>query len=121
MIVKRQVGSDQERNAMIHGFTILFPKGWSMALLPSFVYCGVKLSGAFEAEVQHREAGVPSFPEHFGSVCSAGKQYEAAKAKEAERRWLRKPPGKRTEFSALSVDHPFKPDWDKILWVRCYP
>lgn len=118
MIIKRQVGSNDERDAMFHGYTMLFPKGWSMALLPSFVYCGVKLTGVFEAEVQHREAGVPSFPEHYGSVCPAGARHEDAKAKEGERRWLRKPPGKRIDFTALSVDYPFKPEWGRLLGVR---
>lgn len=117
LIVKQQVGSDEDRNAMFHGYSILFPKGWSMALLPSFVYCGVKLTGMFEAEVQHREAGVPSFPEHYGSICSAAIQYEDAKAKDAERRWLRQPPGKRIDFLALRVDHPFRPDWSRVLRV----
>lgn len=115
MLIKRQVGTIEERNATFHGFSVVFPKGWSMALLPSFAYCGAKLVGISESEVQHREAGVPSFPEHYGSVCLAAKDHENAQAKEAERRWLRKPPGKRTEFSALNVGHPFKPDWNELI------
>lgn len=118
LIVKRQIGSEQERSAMFHGYTILFPRGWSMMFLPSFVYCGVKLVGVSEAEAIHREAGIPSFPEHYGSVCAAGKQSEDTAARDTERRWLRKPPGKRIDFSALDVDQPFKPDWESLFRVR---
>lgn len=119
LLIKRQTGSNDDRATMFHGYTIIFPKGWAMALLPSFIYCGVKLAGVKEGQILHREAGIPSFPEHFGAVCRAGQRYEDDVAVEAERRWLKRPPGKRTDYATLKVDWPFKPDWTAVLLVCC--
>jgi ribonuclease P/MRP protein subunit POP1 len=70
-----------------------------------------------ERRNQYREAGVPSFPEHYGAVCPAGTQWEAEQARAAETRWLRKPPGKRPEYSTLGTKWPFKPDWSALVRV----
>lgn len=86
-----------------------------MAMLPSFSYCNVRIGGIAQRRVQYREAGAPSFPEHFGSVCEAGAASQLEQAKEEERRWLRKPPGKRPEYSTLGTEWPFRPDWSAIL------
>lgn len=120
ILVKRTVpcGNPGEESLAFHGYTLLFPRGWSMALLPSFVYCNVKLGGFIERRVQYREAGTPSFPEHFGSVCAAGALWEDEQAATAERLWLRKPPGKRPEYSILGTKWPFQPDWNAVLLVR---
>ena len=92
-----------------NAYTMIFPRGWAQALLHSVVYTATMLGGLEERRAQHREAGVPCFPEHFGNVCGAGKDFEASVAKEDERRWNRKPPGKR-------IDHPtWTPEWDKVL------
>lgn len=119
MLVKRTVpsGMQGEEAAAFHGYTLLFPRGWSMAFLPSFVYCNVRLGGIAERCVQYREAGTPSFPEHYGSVCLAGASWEEEQAVNAERRWLRKPPGKRPEYSLLGTKWPFRPDWNVVLSV----
>lgn len=116
-LIKRSVASaaSNEATKAFHGFTLLFPQGWSMAFLPSFMYCGALLGGHRERSDQYREAGLPSFPEHFGSVCAAGASWEAEKAATAEERWLRKPPAKRTQYSTTGIKWPFRPDWQAVL------
>lgn len=119
MIIRRSVQSRApERHAdSFQGFTLLFPRGWAMAFLPSFVHCGVRVGGLSERCVQHREAGIPSFPEHYGASCPAGAAWEAERARSDEERWLRRPPGKRPEYSTLGNMSPFKPDWQSVLSV----
>ena len=80
-----------------------------MPILQSIVYSGTLIGGLRERQVQFRESGRPSFPEHFGSVCIAGQQREDDRAEEDQARWRRKPPGKRAS------DPTFKPDWNRIL------
>lgn len=96
----------------MHGYTLLLPRGWSQYLLTSFTYAGCLIAGLAERRVQHRESGVPAFPEYFGAVCKAGKEWEDRKASEEKIRWDRKPPGKRPEYGLLGTPFPFKPDWN---------
>ncbi|GMK55217.1 hypothetical protein CspeluHIS016_0202730 [Cutaneotrichosporon spelunceum] len=98
-----------------HGWTLLVPHGWSMAFLPSFVYCNSRLAGVVERRNRSREAGVPSFPEHYSSVCHASDAWETQQSQEDQVRWLRKPPGKRPEFSVLGTRWPFRPVWSEVL------
>ncbi|BEI85520.1 hypothetical protein CcaverHIS002_0509210 [Cutaneotrichosporon cavernicola] len=98
-----------------HSWTLLIPHGWSMAFLPSFVYCNARLAGVVERRNRCREAGVPSFPEHYSSVCHASDAWEAQQSQVDQVRWLRKPPGKRPEFSVLGTRWPFRPVWAEVL------
>lgn len=63
----------------------------------------------------YREAGVHSFPEHYGNTCRAGREWERLKADEERGRWEKKPPAKRPQFSALGTTNPWIPDWEKVL------
>ena len=93
-------------------FTLVFPRGWSQPILNSIIYTATLVGGLEERRAQHREFGIPSFPEHYGSVCEAGIEWTENVAKEDERRWMRRPPGRR-------VDHPeWKPDWSKVLHLN---
>ncbi|OXG28540.1 ribonuclease P/MRP protein subunit POP1 [Cryptococcus neoformans Bt120] len=98
-----------------HGFTLLFPSSWAQYLLTSIAYTGTLIGGLNERKVQHREAGTPSFPEHFGQVCVAGEKWEKSKAEEAEKRWERKPPAKRVAFDKLGTSRPWIPDWSTLM------
>lgn len=98
-----------------HGFTLLFPSSWAQYLLTSIAYTGTLIGGLNERKVQHREAGTPSFPEHFGQVCVAGGKWEESKAEEAEGRWKRKPPAKRVAFDKLGTSRPWIPDWSTLM------
>lgn len=117
--MKRVVESrtPDHQSSAFHGYTLLFPRGWSMAFLPSFIFCNVRLVGLSERRVQYREAAVPSFPEHYGAVCPAGVAWEEELALSEQQRWLRKPPGKKPEYSTLGTKWPFKPDWPAVLSV----
>lgn len=92
-----------------NAFSILFPRGWGQAILHSVVYTGTLVGGLEQRRNQHREAGVPCFPEHYSEVCPASMEWQVSVAKEDERRWSRKPPGKRLENPT------WVPDWDKVL------
>jgi ribonuclease P/MRP protein subunit POP1 len=86
-----------------------------MYFLSSFVYAGCMIGGLVERRNQYREAGVPSFPEHFGSICPAGLDWEGTKAKEEMERWDKKPPAKRPQFEALGTANPWRPNWTPII------
>ena len=97
--------------------TILFPRVWSNPILQSIVYTGTLIGGLDQRRAQHREAGIPCFPEHFGSVCKAGREWEYAQSTEDQARWARKPSGKRNENPGV-----WKPDWNVWLFPRIlYP
>lgn len=118
-LLKRTIqssGADGASSAF-HGFTLLIPKGWAMAFLPSFLFCRARHIGLQERRVQYREAGAPSFPEHWGAICAAGAEWERTQAQEAQTRWLRKPPGKRPQYSTLGTRYPFRPEWPELLTV----
>lgn len=88
-----------------------------MPILQSLIYSQCQVGGLHERRVQYREAGLPSFPEHWSGVCVAGEKWETAQADEEERRWSRKPPGKRSEWESLGTTSPFRPDWNSVLPV----
>ena len=92
-----------------NAYTIIYPRGWSQPILHSVVYSSILLGGLEERRAAFREAGVPSFPEHYGNTCKAGRDWEISIATEDERRWKRKPPGRRLG------DPIWKADWDKIF------
>lgn len=73
------------------------------------------IGGLTERRNQYREVGVPSFPEHYGGTCRAGKDWEVNKAAEERARWEKKPPAKRPQFAALGTSHPWTPDWVSVL------
>ncbi|KAL7422007.1 Ribonucleases P/MRP protein subunit pop1 [Cryptotrichosporon argae] len=93
------------------GFTLLVPRSWAQPLLVSLVYARAYHVGLEERRVQHREAGTASFPEHYGAVCAAGRQWEDERGKERARRWVRRPPGRRVEWESVGTWAPFVPDW----------
>ncbi|OCF38687.1 hypothetical protein I317_07538 [Kwoniella heveanensis CBS 569] len=99
-----------------YGFTILLPSGpWAQYLLSSLVYSNVLVGGLREQRAQHREAGIPSFPEHYGQVCKAGREWEKMVGDREKETWDRKPPGKRPEYPAMGIKSPFVPDWAEIM------
>ncbi|ODN98010.1 hypothetical protein I350_07651 [Cryptococcus amylolentus CBS 6273] len=98
-----------------HGFTLLLPTAWAQYLLTSIAYTGTLIGGLNERKVQHREAGVHSFPEYFSGVCEAGDRWHEGKAAFEKETWDRKPPGKRVEFAKVGTSSPWTPDWDKLL------
>ncbi|WVQ99709.1 hypothetical protein IAU59_006850 [Kwoniella sp. CBS 9459] len=116
MIYQRGTYNPSQPSEGFYGFTILLPSGpWAQYLLSSFVYSGVLIGGLREQSTQHREAGVPSFPEHYGRVCRAGKDWEKMVGEREKETWDRKPPGKRPEYPAMGNKSPFVPDWTELM------
>ncbi|GFZ46872.1 hypothetical protein JCM24511_04092 [Saitozyma sp. JCM 24511] len=121
LLVQRSVRSGSAPNAhdadaeAFHGFTLIMPRGWSQYFLNSFAYAGCLVTALEERRAMYREAGRSCFPEHFGASCLAGLKWEEDKAREEERRWKRRPPGKRAEWDKLGTRWPFKPDWKAII------
>jgi ribonuclease P/MRP protein subunit POP1 len=115
LLVQRSIASPTSPDEAIHGFTVILPRGWSMYLLNSFAYAGCMIGGLVERRNQYREAGLPSFPEHYGSTCPAGLDWQEVKGKEERERWEKKPPAKRPQFTAVGTDNPWIPDWTLII------
>ncbi|WVR06792.1 hypothetical protein IAU60_003828 [Kwoniella sp. DSM 27419] len=116
LLFQRSISNRQHPSDGFYGFTLMLPAGpWAQYLLFSLLYSGTLIAGLEERRVQHREAGLPCFPEHFGQTCHAGSEWETARAARDKETWDRKPPGKRPEFAALATRNPFKPDWSAIF------
>ncbi|WWC89050.1 uncharacterized protein L201_003968 [Kwoniella dendrophila CBS 6074] len=116
LIYQRSIVSSTDPSEGFYGFTILLPPGtWAQYLLSSLVYSGVLFGGIRERAVQHREAGVPCFPEHFGQTCKAGQEWEKRKAEKEKETHDRKPPGRRPEFSIMGTRDPWIPNWERLL------
>lgn len=92
-----------------HSFILIFPRGWSQSIIHSIAYSATLIGGLDERQAWYRESGIPAFPQHYGHSCEAGIEWERLVAAEDQRRWLRRPPGKK-------IDNPtWAPDWDKVL------
>ncbi|WRT66655.1 uncharacterized protein IL334_003614 [Kwoniella shivajii] len=116
IVYQRSVSSPSNSSEGFHGFTILLPSGtWAQYFLSSLVYSGVLFGGLEERRVQHREAGIPAFPEHFGDTCKAGREWEKMKGDKERERWDKKPPGKRPQFEVLGTQNPWIPDWKAVM------
>ncbi|WVW84177.1 hypothetical protein I302_106207 [Kwoniella bestiolae CBS 10118] len=116
ILYQRSIASPRNTSEGFYGFTILLPPGtWAQYFLSSLVYSGVLFGGIIERAVQHREAGVPCFPEDYGQICKAGKQWEVKKGDKEKETFDRKPPGRRPEFGLMGTQDPWWPDWSKVM------
>ncbi|KAH7885023.1 ribonucleases P/MRP protein subunit POP1-domain-containing protein [Phlebopus sp. FC_14] len=101
----------------IHGWTLMFPAGWSMPFLSSLVYTGTRIAGQRERMKQYFEAGTPGFPNDYPTIPA----YETASSERAETekaQWERKPPAKRVSWDKLGTRSPWRPDWGLVLGVE---
>ncbi|ORX35651.1 ribonucleases P/MRP protein subunit POP1-domain-containing protein [Kockovaella imperatae] len=109
----RPTSRDDVISILIIGLTdrylLLFPPAWSMPLLHSIAHIGTLIGALQERRAHMRELAVPSFPEHYGATCRAGKIWEDAKAVEDRERWSRKPPGKRVHREL------WQPNWASVF------
>lgn len=114
MLYQRSVESAAEA-AAIHGFTLLVPAGWGMPFWQSLVFTGSFTIGLKERITQYHEAGLPSLPDDFAGVTSAGESWAVKKQTELRQRWERRPPGKRAEWLSLGTRSPWIADWTTVL------
>ncbi len=94
----------------VHGYTLLHPAGWSMALWQSLVFTGAQIGGVDERRIQHAEVAKPSFPDIYPTT-RAGEDWWDDKAEADIRRWRKRPPAKRLSMLGLGVQQAWKPDW----------
>jgi len=117
MLIQRSLESSPasfDRGQGIHGWTLLFPAGWSMALLSSLIYTGTRFAGQRERRKQCFEAGAPGFPIDYPTsrACEVASEQRA----ETERaRWERTPPAKRPSWEKLGTRSPWRADWRVVL------
>ncbi|OCF60925.1 ribonuclease P/MRP protein subunit POP1 [Kwoniella mangroviensis CBS 10435] len=116
ILLQRSISSPSNPSEGFYGFTILLPPGtWAQYFLSSLVYSGTLFGGLRERAVQHREAGVSSFPEHYGQTCKAGREWEVKKGDKEKETFDRKPPGKRPDFGLMGTQDPWIPDWNEVM------
>ncbi|THH20545.1 hypothetical protein EW146_g820 [Bondarzewia mesenterica] len=103
----------------LHGWTLIVPKGWSMAFFNSLVYTGTRVGGQRERQHQSFEAGEAYFPRDFPAN-AAHNTYITTRASEEQERWQRKPPAKRPNWDKLGTPSPWKPDWETALGIKSF-
>ncbi|KAF9233375.1 ribonucleases P/MRP protein subunit POP1-domain-containing protein [Melanogaster broomeanus] len=96
----------------IHGWTLLFPAGWSMPFLSSLIYTGTRFAGQRERAKQFFEAGVPGFPMDYPTIPA----YHVATSERAE-----KEAGKKPNYEKLGTRSPWCADWDVVLGLQTLP
>ena len=104
-------------NPSLHGWTLILPKGWSMAFLSSLIYTGTRVGGQRERQHQSFESGVPYFPRDFPST-TAHESYADIRATKDLERWCLKPPAKRPNWGKLGTRSPWKPDWRSVAGIK---
>jgi ribonuclease P/MRP protein subunit POP1 len=104
----------------IHGWTLLFPAGWSMPFLPSLIFTGTRFAGQRERTKQFFEAGVPAFPKDYPSIHAYNTFTEEHSEKE-RRRWERTPPAKKPNYEKLGTRSAWSADWDVVLGLEKPP
>ncbi len=101
----------------IHGWSLIFPHGWSMAFLSALTHSSIRVAGLRDCQTQSFESGVPTFPnDHPGTGLYDLYTQERAKAERA--RWERTPPAKRANYREPGNLDPWTPQWGTAP-VRC--
>lgn len=96
------------------GWDVVLPKGWGMPLWVSLIHAGCRVVGLRDVRKLCHEMGSPCFPFDFPD-CRAYEEWSKEKRRELEGVYNRKPPGKRVNFSKLSVAYPFSSPWKALI------
>ncbi|KAJ2646601.1 Ribonucleases P/MRP protein subunit pop1 [Coemansia sp. RSA 1250] len=105
---------------LTHGWTLLAPRGWGMALWMALVFAGARAQGLNERHHVAFEAGLPSFPANWPGT-SAYDQWAGAAASAAFQKWLRRPPGKRANYLKFGIESPFFAPFHSLLKLPHIP
>ena len=100
------------------GWDIILPKGWGMPLWVSLIHAGCRVIGLRDIRKLCHEMGRPCFPFDYPD-CNAYEQWSLAESKQLMDVYNRKPPGKRVNFSKLSVSFPFSSPWQSLVTFWC--
>ncbi|KAJ7644080.1 ribonucleases P/MRP protein subunit POP1-domain-containing protein [Roridomyces roridus] len=119
LLIQRSVerGGGSSTDLALHGWTLLFPAGWSMPLLSSLIFTGTRVGGQRERQTQAFEAGVGYFPRDY-PLCGTYDAYAGAREAEERARWERTPPAKRANYALLGTRSPWRPDWGVVLGIE---
>ncbi|KAJ2509649.1 Ribonucleases P/MRP protein subunit pop1 [Coemansia sp. RSA 1939] len=120
LVGARVSGGGSSSDGLAHGWTLLAPRGWGMALWMALVFAGARAQGLRERVHAAFEAGLPSFPAHWPGT-AAYDLWAAPIAADALLRWQRRPPGKRVNYQALGVQSPFFPPFHTLLGAAAPP
>ncbi|KAJ2801202.1 Ribonucleases P/MRP protein subunit pop1 [Coemansia helicoidea] len=107
-------------DTLAHGWTVLAPRGWGMPLWMAFSFAGARAQGLDERHHVGLEAGLPVFPANWPGT-AAYDEWTGAAAAEAHQKWLRRPPGKRTNYLQLGIASPFFPPFHRLLGIADAP
>ncbi|KAJ2841954.1 Ribonucleases P/MRP protein subunit pop1, partial [Coemansia brasiliensis] len=105
---------------LTHGWTMLAPRGWGMALWMALIFAGARAQGLNERYHVAFEAGLPSFPVNWPGT-SAYDQWTGAAASAAFQKWLRRPPGKRANYLKFGIESPFFAPFHSLLKLPHVP
>jgi ribonuclease P/MRP protein subunit POP1 len=92
----------------------MLPPSWSMPFLSSLVHTGTRVVGLSARHHQRLESRSPHFPDDYIGV-PAYTDMVTGRAKIERAKWERIPKGKRVNFEALGVTHPWLSDWDGLV------
>ncbi|KAJ2614099.1 Ribonucleases P/MRP protein subunit pop1 [Coemansia sp. RSA 1365] len=107
-------------DTLAHGWTLIAPKGWGMPLWMAFNFAGARAQGMDERLHIALEAGLPMFPADWPGTLAYDK-WTGAAATEARQKWVRRPPGKRTNYLKFGTESPFYPPFHKLLDIYDIP
>ncbi|KAJ1644525.1 Ribonucleases P/MRP protein subunit pop1 [Coemansia asiatica] len=107
-------------DSMAHGWTLIGPRGWGMALWMSLVFAGARAQGMQERLHLSLEAGQPAFPRDWPGSPAYDETASAAAA-DALAYWQRRPPGKRTNYAHHGIESPFFAPFHQLLGMPGAP
>lgn len=92
----------------------MLPPSWSMPFLASLVHTGTRVVGLAARHHQKLESRSPHFPDDYVGV-PAYTHMATGQAKAERAKWERTPKGKRVNFDALGISHPWLSDWGSVV------
>ncbi|KAJ2195383.1 Ribonucleases P/MRP protein subunit pop1 [Coemansia sp. RSA 522] len=106
--------ANQYIDTLAHGWTLIAPRGWSMALWMALNFAGARAQGLTERHHIGFEAGLPTFPANWPGT-SAYDEWAGSAATELYQKWQRRPPGKRANYLKFGINSPFYAPFHKLL------
>ncbi|KAJ2355799.1 Ribonucleases P/MRP protein subunit pop1 [Coemansia sp. RSA 2618] len=107
-------------DTLAHGWTLMAPRGWGMPLWMALNFVGARAQGLSERHHVGFEAGLPTFPANWPGT-PAYDAWAGAAATAAHQKWLRRPPGKRTNYLKLGIESPFYAPFHRLLRLPVVP
>ncbi|OQR94143.1 NADPH-cytochrome P450 reductase [Thraustotheca clavata] len=97
-----------------HGWDVVTLPKYAPTFLKACVFAGASAVGMDEVDVLQTKLGLLSFPRDYPDT-RAGTSFWEARDEQLKKQELAKPKAKRTSFSSLQVQSPFKPSWASLF------